>query len=85
MPKHLDSLRRAQEAYDAQEPPDDHDCTEDCPDCEATGMQPDGQTYCIRCNGDGILVLHQWKWLPGEAAEGTRFKKCRKCGAEEEG
>jgi hypothetical protein len=48
-------------------------------------MQPDGQTYCIRCNGDGILVLHQWKWLPGEAAEGTRFKKCRKCGAEEEG
>jgi DNA-directed RNA polymerase subunit M/transcription elongation factor TFIIS len=32
------------------------------------------------CDEDG----HRWHLLPGESKDGTRFKKCRKCGATEE-
>ena len=32
------------------------------------------------CEEDG----HQWRLLPGEAADGTRFKKCRECGLVDE-
>lgn len=32
------------------------------------------------CEEDG----HDWKRLPGEAKDGTRFVKCRKCGKVEE-
>ena len=32
------------------------------------------------CRLDG----HDWHRLPGEAGDGTRFVKCRKCGREEE-
>jgi hypothetical protein len=32
------------------------------------------------CDEDG----HRWHLLPGESKDGTRFKKCRKCGQTEE-
>jgi hypothetical protein len=51
------SMDRAQRAYDAQMPPEDHNCEEDG---------------------------HDWRRLPGEAKDGTRFTKCRKCGLTEE-
>ena len=32
------------------------------------------------CKEDG----HEWRWLPGEAKDGTRFMRCIKCKAEAE-
>lgn len=80
----LRQFARAAAAYDVQEPPSDHKCIEDCPDCAGSGYQPDGETECLRCGGDGKLYLHEWRRVPGEAEDGTKFVKCINCGVSKE-
>ena len=78
------SLARAQAKHDAKGPPEERSCSEACPDCAGSGFQPDGETECLRCTGDGTIATHDWHLLRGEAKDGTRFSRCRRCGLEVE-
>lgn len=85
--RYRSSMARAQAAYDAQMPSDDLDCVTPCPRCGGSGLQYPGEEKgpsCEECDGRGEVGGHDWHRLPGEAKDGTRFKKCRKCGLEDE-
>jgi hypothetical protein len=77
---------RAAAAHESTEPPDDHKCVEGCSDCKGSGYQPGGvlPSECLRCGGEGKLYLHEWKRVPGEATDGTKFTKCIHCGIAKE-
>lgn len=64
---------RAQRQYDAQMPPDDG-CDE-CPACEGTGKQGEGdeQQACPRCKGEGVIDLAAEKAERRAEAEEARY------------
>jgi len=85
------SMARAQAVHDAQGPPEESGCEEECEDCDGKGYTqfqlPSGAkepVQCEICFGIGKLFHHKWRRLPGEASDGTTFSKCRRCGLEAE-
>jgi DnaJ-class molecular chaperone len=75
---------RAQARYDAQTPDGDHNCVEECPDCSGSGYQPGGEVECLRCCGNGKLILHVWRRIHGSTEDGSTFVRCIHCGVTEE-
>ena len=81
----MNSMQRAQRAYDNQLPPDEDNCEAECPDCEDLPLSEDGERPpCERCGNSGVVERHHWRRLPGSAPDGTSFVVCRTCGKVEE-
>lgn len=61
-------------------------CEQTCPQCNGSGLVPEGEGLgdCPSCDGTGKVYLHQWQILAGQAKDGTQFAKCKKCGQVEE-
>jgi len=73
------AFRRAQAACDHQMPPED--AAERCESCDGSGVHPAGGK-CMMCGGNGWVCRHDWHKFPGEAKDGTKLARCRKCGLE---
>ena len=84
------SFDAAQRAYENRTPEDDDDpCAEECERCHGNGFLQrlpgeENRKDCPVCGGASVIFHHAWRMIPGEAKDGTRFRKCTRCGLEEE-